>query len=78
MPKSITELVAINVGNTTGQIDTTGSLAIKALGAAADLSLEAGLELKLIDGNQVLLQNDMKLPIGKSYRKTVLHYIENS
>lgn len=42
----------INVGNTTGQIDTTGSLAIKALGAAADLSLEAGLELKLVDGNK--------------------------
>ncbi len=28
--------------------------------------------LKLLDGNQVLLQNDIKLPIGKSYRKAVL------
>lgn len=35
-------------------------------------------QLKLIDGNQILLQNDTKLPIGKSYRKAVLHYIENS
>ncbi len=35
-------------------------------------------QLKLIDGNQVLLQNDMKIPIGKSYRKKVLQYIENS
>lgn len=35
-------------------------------------------QLKLIDGNQILLQNDTKLPIGKSYRKEVLNYIENS
>ena len=28
--------------------------------------------LKLIDGNQVILQNEVKLPIGKSYRKEVL------
>jgi DNA-binding LytR/AlgR family response regulator len=28
--------------------------------------------LKLIDGNQIVLQNDIKLPIGKSYRKDVL------
>lgn len=28
--------------------------------------------MKLIDGNQILLQNEVKLPIGKSYRKTVL------
>lgn len=32
-------------------------------------------ELKLIDGNQVVLQNDIKLPIGKSYRKAVLDKI---
>ena len=31
--------------------------------------------LKLIDGNQVVLQNDVKLPIGKSYRKAVLERI---
>ncbi|MEP3209993.1 MAG: LytTR family DNA-binding domain-containing protein [Maribacter sp.] len=35
-------------------------------------------QLKLIDGNQVLLQNDIKIPIGKSYRKKVLQYIENN
>lgn len=35
-------------------------------------------QLKLIDGNQILLQNETKLPIGKSYRKEVLNYIENS
>ncbi len=29
-------------------------------------------QLKLIDGNQIVLQNDIKLPIGKSYRKAVL------
>lgn len=29
-------------------------------------------QLKLIDGNQIVLQNDVKLPIGKSYRKAVL------
>lgn len=31
--------------------------------------------LKLIDGNQIVLQNDLKLPIGKSYRKTILDRI---
>lgn len=31
--------------------------------------------LKLIDGNQIILQNDMKLPMGKSYRKNVLDRI---
>jgi len=31
--------------------------------------------LKLIDGNQIVLQNDTKLPIGKSYRKDVLEKI---
>jgi len=34
-------------------------------------------ELKLIDGNQILLNNDTKLPIGKSYRKQVLERIDN-
>ncbi len=32
-------------------------------------------QLKLIDGNQIVLQNDLKLPIGKSYRKAVLDRI---
>lgn len=32
-------------------------------------------KLKLIDGNQVLLQNNVKLPIGKSYRKGVLNWV---
>ena len=32
-------------------------------------------KLKLIDGNQVVLQNEVKLPIGKSYRKLVLDRI---
>lgn len=32
-------------------------------------------QLKLIDGNQIVLQNDSKLPIGKSYRKDVLDRI---
>lgn len=32
-------------------------------------------QLKLIDGNQVVLQNDSKLPIGKSYRKAFLDRI---
>ncbi|MEL0642920.1 LytTR family DNA-binding domain-containing protein [Olleya sp. Ti.3.14] len=32
-------------------------------------------QLKLIDGNQVVLQNNTKLPIGKSYRKSVLDSI---
>jgi DNA-binding LytR/AlgR family response regulator len=31
--------------------------------------------LKLLDGNQVLLLNDTKLPIGKSYRKDILDRI---
>lgn len=31
--------------------------------------------LKLIDGNQIVLQNETKLPIGKSYRKIVLDRI---
>lgn len=31
--------------------------------------------LKLIDGNQIILQNSTKLPIGKSYRKAVLDKI---
>lgn len=34
--------------------------------------------LKLIDGNQVILQDDTKLNIGKSYRKKVLDYIESN
>lgn len=33
-------------------------------------------QLKLIEGNQVVLQNDTKLPIGKSYRKLVLDKID--
>lgn len=32
-------------------------------------------QLKLIDGNQVVLQNNTKLQIGKSYRKSVLDSI---
>jgi two-component system LytT family response regulator len=32
-------------------------------------------QLKLIDGNQVILQNETKLPIGKSYRKIILDKI---
>lgn len=32
-------------------------------------------QLKLIDGNQIVLYNDTKLPIGKSYRKDVLDRI---
>ena len=31
--------------------------------------------LKLIDGNQVVLQSEVKLPIGKSYRKSILDNI---
>ena len=31
--------------------------------------------LKMIDGNQVILQNDAKLPIGKSYKKELLELI---
>lgn len=34
--------------------------------------------LRLIDGNQIVLQNDTKVTIGKSYRKEVLNYIENN
>lgn len=34
--------------------------------------------LKLIDGNQIVLQNDTKLTVGKSYRKNVIDYIESS
>ncbi len=33
-------------------------------------------KLKLIDGNQVVLQNDVKLSIGKSYRKAVIGRID--
>lgn len=32
-------------------------------------------QLKLIDGNLVVLQNEVKLPIGKSYRKVILDKI---
>ncbi|MEE9363509.1 MAG: LytTR family DNA-binding domain-containing protein [Cellulophaga sp.] len=32
-------------------------------------------KLKLIDGNQIILQNDTKVPVGKSYRKSVLDSI---
>jgi len=32
-------------------------------------------KLKLIDGNQIVLQNGAKLPIGKSYKKAVLDRI---
>ncbi len=32
-------------------------------------------QLKLIDGNQIVLANNSKLPIGKSYRKVVLDRI---
>ncbi len=32
-------------------------------------------KLKIIDGNQIILQNDAKLPIGKSYRKSILDKI---
>lgn len=43
---------AINIGNTTGQIDTTGSLVINASGGSSDLTLDAGLEMKFVDGNK--------------------------
>ncbi len=33
-------------------------------------------KLKLIDGNQVVLENDIKLSIGKSYRKAVIDRID--
>ncbi|MEP0266313.1 LytTR family DNA-binding domain-containing protein [Dokdonia sp.] len=32
-------------------------------------------QLKLIDGNQIILQNDIKLPVGKSYKKELLDMI---
>ncbi|WP_456440574.1 LytR/AlgR family response regulator transcription factor [Psychroserpens sp.] len=35
-------------------------------------------KLKLIDGNQILLNNNTKLPIGKSYRKLVLERIDRT
>jgi len=35
-------------------------------------------KLKLIDGNQIVLLNDAKLPIGKSYRKSVLDKIDTN
>lgn len=34
--------------------------------------------LRLIDGNQIVLQDDSRLTIGKSFRKDVLNYIENN
>ncbi|MFK7814449.1 MAG: LytR/AlgR family response regulator transcription factor [Maribacter sp.] len=34
--------------------------------------------LKLIDGNQIVLNNDTKLTIGKSYRKAIMSYIEKN
>jgi len=34
-------------------------------------------ELKFIDGNQIVLTNEIKLPIGKSYRKQVLERTDN-
>ena len=33
-------------------------------------------KLKYIDGNQIVLQNDTKLTIGKSYRKDVMNAID--
>jgi len=33
--------------------------------------------LKMIDGNQIILQNDVKLPIGKSFKKELLERIDN-
>ena len=33
-------------------------------------------QLKMIEGNQIILQNEIKLPIGKSYRKEILDKIE--
>ncbi|MBM1107185.1 LytTR family transcriptional regulator DNA-binding domain-containing protein [Aurantibacter crassamenti] len=32
-------------------------------------------KLKLIEGNQIVLQSDAKLPIGKSYKKAILEKI---
>ncbi len=34
-------------------------------------------KLKLIDGNQIVLNNDSKLTIGKSYRKAIISKIDN-
>ncbi|MCG8330891.1 MAG: LytTR family DNA-binding domain-containing protein [Chitinophagales bacterium] len=34
--------------------------------------------LKLIDGNQIILLNEVKLPIGKSYKKNLLERIDRS
>lgn len=34
--------------------------------------------LKLIEGNQIVLQNEVILPIGKSYRKTVLEKVSQN
>ena len=33
-------------------------------------------KLKLVDGNQIILENEVKLSIGKSYRKTVIDRID--
>ncbi len=33
--------------------------------------------LKLIDGNQMILQNEAKIPIGKSFKKVVIEKIDN-
>lgn len=33
--------------------------------------------LQLIDGNQIILQNNAKLPIGKSYKKQLLDRLDN-
>jgi DNA-binding LytR/AlgR family response regulator len=33
--------------------------------------------LKMIDGNQVILQNNTKIPIGKSYKKELLDRLDN-
>ena len=33
--------------------------------------------LKMIDGNQIVLQNDLKIPVGKSYKKELLERIDN-
>ena len=33
--------------------------------------------LKMIDGNQIILQNDVKLPVGKSFKKELLERIDN-
>ncbi|PQJ80119.1 LytR/AlgR family response regulator transcription factor [Polaribacter porphyrae] len=34
--------------------------------------------LKMIDGNQVILNNDTKIPVGKSYKKELLDRLDNS